>query len=160
MPQLDSYLRVWDREFKTTLRVFENYPDDRLAYRPHEKSKTAQELMWTIATEEDEFVNGCIRGKFTFSGEKPPKTKEGIIREYRKRHAAVVKKLKNAGEALFSKSIRFWVAPKKMAPVKVGELLWDLLHDEIHHRGQLTVYLRLVGAKVPSIYGPSADEPW
>jgi uncharacterized damage-inducible protein DinB len=52
-----------------------------------------------------------------------------------------------------------------MGKAKVMELsgkdwLWSLLHDQIHHRGQLSVYLRLVGAKVPSIYSPSADEPW
>jgi uncharacterized damage-inducible protein DinB len=35
-----------------------------------------------------------------------------------------------------------------------------MLHDQIHHRGQFSVYLRMVGGKVPSIYGPSGDEPW
>jgi uncharacterized damage-inducible protein DinB len=40
------------------------------------------------------------------------------------------------------------------------EWLWFLLHDEIHHRGQFSVYLRMADAKVPSIYGPTADEPW
>ena len=48
----------------------------------------------------------------------------------------------------------------KIAPVSVKDLVWGMLHDQIHHRGQLSVYLRIVGGKVPSIYGPSADEPW
>jgi len=39
-------------------------------------------------------------------------------------------------------------------------VLWSVLMDQVHHRGQLSVYLRLVGAKVPSIYGPTADETW
>ena len=71
-----------------------------------------------------------------------------------------MKKIKKAGEELFSRTIKFWVTKGRVGNVKVGELLWDLRHDQIHHRGQLSVYLRLVGAKVPSIYGPSADEPW
>lgn len=160
MPQLETYVRTWEQEFQTTLRVFANYPADRLAYRPHEKSKTAHELMWTIAHEEDEFIEGCLRGNITFGEEKPPKTKEALIREYKKRHKAIVKKVRKAGEELFSRTIKFFVAKGKMGDTNVGELLWSLLHDQIHHRGQLSVYLRLVGAKVPSIYGPSADEPW
>jgi uncharacterized damage-inducible protein DinB len=160
VPKLKAYLSTWEQEFKTTLRVFESYPSDRLNYRPHEKSKTAHELMWTIAHEEGEFIGGCLRGNITFRGQKPPKTKEALIRAYKKSHAATVKKVKKAGEELFSRTIKFYVAKGKMGDVRVGDMLWLLLHDQIHHRGQLSVYLRLVGAKVPSIYGPSADEPW
>jgi uncharacterized damage-inducible protein DinB len=47
-----------------------------------------------------------------------------------------------------------------MADVRKADMLWMMLSDSIHHRGQFSIYLRLVGAKVPSIYGPSADEPW
>jgi len=71
-----------------------------------------------------------------------------------------VKKVKQAGEDLFLKRLKFMVAKGKMGDVSGKDVLWLMLHDQIHHRGQLSVYLRLVGAKVPSIYGPSADEPW
>jgi uncharacterized damage-inducible protein DinB len=47
-----------------------------------------------------------------------------------------------------------------MAEVRRADMLWLMLNDSIHHRGQFSIYLRLVGAKVPSIYGPSGDEPW
>ncbi|MDA1080285.1 MAG: hypothetical protein O2973_01210 [Gemmatimonadetes bacterium] len=47
-----------------------------------------------------------------------------------------------------------------MPRISIAEICWFMLHDTIHHRGQLSVYLRAMGAKVPSIYGPSADEPW
>lgn len=160
MSQLNSFLRTWEEEFETTLRVFNAYPADRMGYRPHEKSKSAHDLMWTIVVEEEEFIGGCLRGKITFAPEKPPKTKDALLREYKKRHKAVVGKLKKAGEELLHRTIKFYVAKGKMGDVKIAYLLWILLHDQIHHRGQLSVYLRLVGAKVPSIYGPSADEPW
>jgi len=116
--------------------------------------------MWTIAHEEEEFIGGCLRGNIQFRGHKPPKTKEALIRAYKNEHAVTVKKVKKAGEELFSRTIKFYVAKGKMGDVRIGDMLWMLLHDQIHHRGQLSVYLRLVGAKVPSIYGPSADEPW
>ena len=57
-------------------------------------------------------------------------------------------------------TVKFFVAPKTMGDVRRMDLLWSLLHDEIHHRGQFSIYLRMAGGKVPSIYGPSADEPW
>jgi uncharacterized damage-inducible protein DinB len=160
MPQLEDFVATWESEFQTTVRVFENYPADRLAYRPHEVSRTAHELMWTIAYEEGEMIKGCLRGKITFAEEKPPKTKEALIREYKKRHADLVKKVRKAGEGLFSKKVDFSAGKGKLMELSGKDWLWSLLHDQIHHRGQLSVYLRLVGAKVPSIYGPSADEPW
>jgi len=160
MPQLEDFLATWESEFQTTVRVFENYPVERLAYRPHEISRTAHELMWTIAYEEGEMIEGCLRGSITFGEETPPKTKEALIREYKKRHAALVKKVRKAGEELFSKKIGFPMGKAKVMELSGKDWLWSLLHDQIHHRGQLSVYLRLVGAKVPSIYGPSADEPW
>ena len=57
-------------------------------------------------------------------------------------------------------TVKFFVAPKTMGDVRRMDVLWSLLHDEIHHRGQFSIYLRMAGGKVPSIYGPSADEPW
>ena len=160
MPQLEDFVATWEHEFQTTVRVFEKYPADRLSYRPHEISRTAYELMWTIVYEEVEMIEGCLRGTITFGDEKPPKTKEALIRAYKRRHATLVKKVRKAGEELFSKKIKFPMGKGKVMEFSGKDWLWSLLHDQIHHRGQLTVYLRLVGAKVPSIYGPSADEPW
>jgi uncharacterized damage-inducible protein DinB len=160
MPQLHGFVNTWETEFKTTLRVLDAYPAERLDYRPHEVSKTARELMWVIADEEREIVDGCLKGKFAWAMRKPPKTKDALIREYKKSHQRMVKKVKQAGEGLFLKKLEFPVAKGKMGQISGRDILWALLHDQIHHRGQLSVYLRLVGAKVPSIYGPSADEPW
>jgi uncharacterized damage-inducible protein DinB len=56
--------------------------------------------------------------------------------------------------------VKFFTGPGKMADFPPLEFLWFILHDQIHHRGQFSVYLRMAGGKVPSIYGPSADEPW
>src|SRR5439155_23140414 len=59
-----------------------------------------------------------------------------------------------------SSTIKFYTAPKQMGDVRRQDFLWQMLNDMIHHRGQLSVYLRMAGGKVPSIYGPSKDEPW
>lgn len=62
-------------------------------------------------------------------------------------------------EALYE-NVRFFVEPKTIGDVSRMEWLWFLLHDQIHHRGQFSVYLRMAGGRVPSIYGPSGDETW
>ena len=74
MPQLHDFVTTWENEFRTNLRVFAAFPAERLDYRPHEVSKTAHELMWVIASEEGEIVDGCLKGKITWGAPKPPKT--------------------------------------------------------------------------------------
>jgi uncharacterized damage-inducible protein DinB len=71
-----------------------------------------------------------------------------------------VEKVNKLSDADFDKTVKFIVAPKQMGDVRRGDLFQLMMHDMIHHRGQFSVYLRMAGAKVPSIYGPSADEPW
>ena len=57
-------------------------------------------------------------------------------------------------------TVKFFTAPKTMTDVVRMDFLWFMLSDHIHHRGQFSVYLRMADGKVPSIYGPSADESW
>jgi uncharacterized damage-inducible protein DinB len=56
--------------------------------------------------------------------------------------------------------VKMPIGPKQIGEVRRGDALWMFLNDQIHHRGQLSVYVRMVGGCVPSIYGPSKDEPW
>ncbi len=56
--------------------------------------------------------------------------------------------------------VQFPSGPGKVSDIRRGNLLWMFLYDHIHHRGQLSVYQRIAGGRVPSIYGPSGDEPW
>lgn len=59
-----------------------------------------------------------------------------------------------------NQTMKFPSGPGTMGDFRRIDVLWLSLMDQVHHRGQLSVYLRMSGAKVPSIYGPSADEPW
>ena len=68
--------------------------------------------------------------------------------------------IRNATEEELRETVTFFVGPKQMGQYVRLDWCWFLLHDEIHHRGQFSVYLRMADGKVPSIYGPSADEPW
>jgi len=83
-----------------------------------------------------------------------------VIAAYEQTAKGFVERIKRTPDAEFDKTVKFFVAPKQMADIRKMEVLWLMLMDQVHHRGQFSVYLRMADGKVPSIYGPSADEPW
>ena len=161
MTEKEMFLKMWEQEFQTTLKILKAYPADRLDLKPAEKSKSARELAWAF-TGEQAIVDMVLKGKIDFSGPMPsaPKTMEEIITAYQNAVRTNMERVKSLSEAEYNSMIGWLVAPKTPGNVRKADILWTTLNDMIHHRGQLSVYLRLAGAKVPSIYGPTADEPW
>ncbi len=142
-------------EFATTMRVLKAYPEERLDLKPAEKSRTARELIQTLVREE--FVcKGAMRGDIREGGA-PASLPDGLgalLDLLARTHEEVQGLVAAAGDADMSRLVDFYGHR-----VRALDVLWFELHDQIHHRGQLSVYLRLSGARVPSIYGPTADEP-
>ncbi len=161
MSEKDEFVKVWEREFPTTLKVLRAYPAAKADFKPHERSRTAKELAWTFVQEEA-MIEHVLKGSVDFSVPMPPppQTFPEVLSAYEKSHREMVGKVKAAPDADLKKTIKFPVAPKQMGDVPRMAVLWMMLMDGIHHRGQFSVYLRMAGGKVPSIYGPSADEPW
>lgn len=156
MNEKDMFLNMKEREYKTTVKVLKAYPADKLGFKPHEKSKTAGELAYNFALEER--VNtDALAGKIDFSvyDGKVPASMEEIIALLEKNHKASMDAIKSATDEQISQMVDF--AGMKIRAIDV---FWFMTMDSIHHRGQFSVYLRLAGGLVPSIYGPSADEPW
>ena len=160
MTEKEMFLRTWEREFQTTLRVLKAYPKDKLDLKPSEKSRTARELLSTFIAEES-IIAGVCKGEIDFQNmPTPPDTHEGIVAAYEKTHQEWVDKVKNMTEADYNSTMPFFVAPKQMGQLRRADILWMIVMDKVHHRGQLSVYMRMAGGRVPSIYGPTADEPW
>jgi uncharacterized damage-inducible protein DinB len=161
MTEKEMLLGSWEREYQTTSKVFKAYPEGRLDFKPHELSRTARELAWTIISEEQIFVNGAISGKFDFGhSDPPPSTMKDIVSAYEKKHAENVGKVKGMSDADLNKTVKVLVARGTLADVRSIDTIWGAIMDNIHHRGQFSIYLRMAGGKVPAIYGPSHDEPW
>ncbi len=160
MSEKDMYLQTWDREFQTTLKVLKNYPVEQRTFRPHGRSKTAAELAWTFVMEE-KVIDQIIKGEFQGAPQgEIPATMAEIIAEYERSHRAMFDKMNRLPDAEYERTMKFSVGPKQMGDFRRADVCWFMLMDMVHHRGQFSVYLRMVGGKVPSIYGPSADEPW
>jgi uncharacterized damage-inducible protein DinB len=90
----------------------------------------------------------------------PPSAGVGdSIALFQKNAGAIEKRLERLSDAAWEKKTQFCMDGKVAWEAPLGEMLFGFLFDAIHHRGQLSTYLRPMGAKVPSIYGPSADDP-
>lgn len=159
------FLDTYDREHETTMRVLRAYPEDQLDLRPHPKSKTAREIAWIFVLERglgtkvwnDEFANGVPSGG---RAPDPPENWSNLLAALEKAHREFRTLIASATDEELAEDVHFLTAPKTIGTLTRHYWIWFLLHDEIHHRGQFSVYLRMAGAKVPSIYGPTADEPW
>ncbi|MGA2074031.1 MAG: DinB family protein [Terriglobia bacterium] len=159
MESKEIFLRIWEREFQTTVRVFKAFSADQLEFKAHERSRSVRDLAWQCVTDE-----GVIARTETQNDLRniplsvpPPGTMEEIVAAYETAHAKAVAKVSQFSEEEFNRIVSC-ILPGGEWKMSQPEAFWGNLMDEVHHRGQLTVYLRLAGGKVPSIYGPSGDE--
>lgn len=152
----DFLLPQIEQEVQTTARVIAAVPDEKKDYCPHDTCMKAGMLAQHIAIADAWFLESVSEGKFgayPSDAEKPGSSAE-VAKQYSEKMlslAAMVKQM--SGEDL-AKPVTFY----HMTFPNVVFLQFLLKHS-IHHRGQLSAYLRPMGAKVPSIYGGSADEP-
>jgi uncharacterized damage-inducible protein DinB len=165
-----TFLRVWDREFRTTMNVFRSFPDAALEAKPHERSRSARELVWQCVTGERVIASIVEKLVHDLRNAPPslpaPETMQEIAAAYETAHRDAVRKVDSLTEEDFGRTVTSilnggdrrsghgfeWSMPQPDA-------LWANVMDQVHHRGQLTIYLRQAGGKVPSIYGPSGDQP-
>ncbi|HYD51849.1 MAG TPA: DinB family protein [Gemmatimonadaceae bacterium] len=149
------------RESALTIKVLRAYPAEQAELRPHEHSNSAHQLLWTFVIE-NALIEGAVRHGLreqTGWGEMPPRW-DDTLRLYEEGVARVTTLLDAFDDADMARSVSFFTGPKQRGEFSLFDFARYMLKDSIHHRGQMSVYLRLAGAKVPSIYGPSHDEPW
>lgn len=157
-----DYADALAREMQTTLRVMRAFPADQAHFQPHPRSGSAHQLFNTFGIEQGvalAAVQGTLDLAKAFSMPRA-ETLEGAIAAFERNAAAVVAAARAAAPSAWSRPQPFFTGPKQMGQLPAGAIASMMLWDQIHHRGQLSVYLRMAGGSVPSIYGPSADEPW
>ena len=160
MTEKEQFLGAMEREFPTTMRVLRAFPAGKGDLKPTARCRSAKELAWTFVVEQkasEQALDGAIN-----LGKLPPApgSLPEVIATYEQAYKAFTERVKKTPEAELNTTVKFFVGPKQMGDVRKMDVLWFMLMDCVHHRGQLSVYLRMADAKVPSIYGPSGDEPW
>jgi uncharacterized damage-inducible protein DinB len=167
MPLADWLIPEFDEEMAATRRVLERVPDGKAGWKPHPKSMTLGRLATLVAELPAWAVNAVTRDELDIMPPGGPAPKFAAL-ESRARILELFDK--NAGEARaaiartadpeFQKPWVFKVAGRTVnTSPKFTVYRRTVLNHLVHHRGQLTVYLRLIGVPVPAVYGPTADEP-
>jgi uncharacterized damage-inducible protein DinB len=146
------------QELPKFVKVLKAIPQGHPDYRPDPKARTATELAWLFAQSEAALIQLLDTGTVEWSESKPTGGLDAIVATFEKSAGAVNERLAKLDEAGWEKKGRFLMGDAPAWEESVGAFVWGFLFDLIHHRGQLTTYLRPMGGKVPSIYGPSADD--
>lgn len=157
-----QFLDAFVKEHGTTMKVLRAFPPAQSEFKPHERSQSARKLAWTFVMEQA-LITGAVTNSLKLGAGMPkaPEDFTAIVDQFDKDFHALVDVIKKTPDAQFDAGVtKFYTGPGKIADFPVPGFCWFMLHDQIHHRGQLSVYVRMAGGKVPSIYGPSADEPW
>lgn len=160
------YIRRWEQEFSGFIDVIRAVPHDQLEYRPHARSRSAGELVAFLVSGLQACVDLCTSKESSFDTSMRwhpagrSATLEEMITAYELHHRTLLVKLNSIDDNMWKHPA--WIvrgAQEILLKDTVGGLLWLALFDAVHHRGQLSTYIRPMGGKVPSIYGPSADSP-
>jgi uncharacterized damage-inducible protein DinB len=154
----------WKQEYPAFVRIFKALPVDRLDYRPHPRSRSAEELVALLVSAQQGCIELCKSRKSMYSGlrwQEPGSfgTRDKMISTYERDHESLAIALDRLDDNDWNHQA--WLiqgTEEILLKDSVGGLLWIYLFDSVHHRGQLSAYVRPMGGKVPSIYGPSADE--
>ena len=153
MDEKAMFTDFWVKESKTTRNVLARIPEGS-QYRPDPKSRTAQEIAWQIVCEERMLIDALESGKGEWSPAPVPSAIKDIVEAYEKQSASIAERLTALPAARWDGTLDFFGKQRPASP-----MAWSFLFDIVHHRGQITTYLRPMGSTVPQIYGPSADEP-
>ncbi len=151
--------RRWITERPAFQRVLHALPLAQFAYSPHERSPSAAQILWTLALEAKVCSELIDEGQSNWEPDPLPADSDSIVSTFERQTADLGERIGRLDEAAWQRNARFLVHGKLAWEAPLGDLLWFMFFDSIHHRGQLSTYIRPMGGKVPSIYGPSGDNP-
>ena len=136
-----------------TRKALEAMPDARWTWRPHDKSRTAGELAWHIATGLHWFVADALKLQVAPKPATPPPTTAALLETFDAMTRGSLDALAKKDDAWLRTETDFFGTK-----LTNGGILGTQLTHEAHHRGQLTIYIRLTGGRVPAVAGPTADD--
>jgi uncharacterized damage-inducible protein DinB len=158
MSTRDFFMQRWEQELAAFGKVLRAVPDSHLSYKPHERSTCAGALAWQIADEQRQLSELLDTGEVRLDIKPYPRKSSDIVAAWDKATDELRGRLKKIDDKKWASPAKFIVGGNAVWTDTVENMLWGYLFDMVHHRGQLSAYLRPMGSKVPAIYGPSADD--
>ncbi len=160
MENHEFFVKRWESEQPAFGKVLRAMPGDQLAYRPHERSKSAGDLAWQLAEEQGHLCNllESEKGEIHWVERPRPATAKEIVTAWETATGKLRGQLQKLDASTCARPAKMLMGGTPVWTDTIGNMLWGYLFDMVHHRGQLSTYLRPMGGKVPAIYGPSADD--
>ena len=159
MTNREFFLQRRSIETPLFVRIFNAVPGDQLDWRPEPKARTARELLGHLIGHEQDLVEllstGAIHHRMQVAFDGVPQAVELYEQACREAETALTVMADAAWDDIPAK---FLAGDEVIMEMPRRDLGWLMLFDSIHHRGQLSTYLRPMGSTVPGIYGPSADD--
>ena len=159
MRNYEFFAKCIEAETPAFLRVFRAMPADKLDYRPHEKNTCAGALAWQMTREMESLAKLFDTGVIDYKSSEDKGSVDEAAEIFERSAKQVVERAKATDENLWRGPAKFLYNGHTAWEAPAADMAWGFLFDLIHHRGQLSAYLRPMGGKVPSIYGPTADDP-
>jgi uncharacterized damage-inducible protein DinB len=147
------FTKFWTNESKTTRTVLARIPESS-DYRPDPRSRTAREIAWQMYCEEKMIIEALESGKAEWAPPPVPATMKEVLDAYETQSAGLPARWTALPDSRWDGALEFFGSQRPASP-----MAWSFLFDIVHHRGQISTYLRPMGSTVPQIYGPSGDEP-
>ena len=151
------FVKYWEKEGTATRKVLSRIPEGS-DFRPDPKSRPAREIAWLIVREEIALGDGLRKKQMEWADVPAPATMKEVLAEYDRHHDRITAEFRAMNDAEWDVKVPFMHEGKVVMNETAYDNAFGFLFDIIHHRGQITTYLRAMGSTVPSIYGPSADE--
>ena len=152
------FVTPWEQEQAAFGKVLRALPADKLDYRPHERSTAAGDLAWQLAIEQRGMTEMIDNGQQVFENTPRPATLDEIVAAWDSATNDLRAKLQSLDDDKCAGKCTLIMGGAPVWSDSLGNMLWGYLFDMVHHRGQLSSYIRPMGGKVPAIYGPSADD--
>lgn len=158
----DTLLPEFDQEMATTRKAIARVPSDKGTFKPHPKSFPLGHLTQLVATMPGWITNMATSTELDLANSPGYsfETTESLLATFDKLVAEAREALAKVSDAELDTPWSLKHGDRVLFTTKRGENIRSTLNHLIHHRGQLSVYLRLIDVPVPSMYGPTADEPW
>lgn len=153
----EFYLQRRKAELPGFLKILKALPKDQIQYKPSDRSPTAEQIVWTLTHE----LKACIDSvteKEAHGMTDPPPSMDKMMEMYERWYQQLIDVVSKMDDSEWNSKAKFYFKEKMVSELPIGDFLWMILFDAIHHRGQLSAYIRPMGGKVPGVYGGSGDE--
>jgi uncharacterized damage-inducible protein DinB len=158
MNDREFFLKRWKTESPLFVKMFNALPEGKLDYKPHDGSRPAGRVAWGIAEETRGLAEIVEKGESHWENRPAPTSAAEIGKAFEQNAQRLTQLLERVDDVQWESPGKFLAGGQVVFAGPIRDHCWWILFDCVHHRGQLSVYIRPMGGKVPAIYGPSGDE--